>query len=33
MNPYDVCDPADLAELSRWRIGGVPAPRWLASPA
>lgn len=31
MNPYDVCDPADLAELSRWRIGGIPAPRWLAS--
>lgn len=31
MNPYDVCDPADLAELSRWRIGGRPAPAWLAS--
>ena len=31
MNPYDVCDPADLAELSRWRIGGQPAPAWLAS--
>lgn len=31
MNPYDACDPSDLAELSRWRIGGIPAPRWLAS--
>lgn len=30
MNPYDTIDPADLAELSRWRIGGIPAPRWLA---
>lgn len=31
MNPYDVCDPADLGELSRWRIGGQAAPSWLAS--
>lgn len=31
MNPYRACDPADLAELSRWRIGGQPAPAWLAS--
>jgi hypothetical protein len=30
VNPYDICDPADLAELSRWRIGGKPAPAWLA---
>ena len=31
MNPYDALDPAELAELSNWTIGGRPAPAWLAS--